>query len=66
MIYRPSPVEIRKVDRVNFTLKRWIRLPHKVFLGWIETSVDLREPTPVPFLWESELKEGFYWADLTH
>lgn len=49
-----------------FTTKRWLKLPSRIYLGWIKTSVDLREATPLPFLREDELKPNFYWEDLIH
>ena len=66
MLYRPPLVDMLKVDRENFTVKRWIRLPSRIFLEWIKTPGGLREPTAVPFVWDRELKEGFYWTDLIH
>ena len=66
MLYRPSVSQMLKVDRINFTPRRWIKLPHQIFLGWIKNDGGLREPTPLPFLLEEELKPGFYWGDLIH
>jgi hypothetical protein len=66
MIYRPSVKKLIKQDLTNFTFKRWLRLPNQVFLNWIKTPVDIREPTPLPMGLRDELKAGYYWPELVH
>lgn len=64
MIYRPEkPWE---ASREIFTHKRWLKLPYKVFLNWIKTSVDIREPTPLPMCLQEQLKPGYHWPELIH
>jgi len=65
-MYRPAIRDFLKMDRINFTKLRWIRLPSQIYLGWIKTPVDLREPTPIPLSLNHALKEGYYWPELIH
>ena len=66
MLYRPARKDFFKVDRINFTNMRWIRLPHQIYLGWIGTKGGLREPTPLPVSLTGQLKEGYHWPELIH
>jgi len=66
MLYRPEVSQLIHLDMVSFTPKRWIKLPYRIFLHWIKNEGGLREPTPIPYLMESEMKPEYYWCDLIH
>lgn len=69
MLYRPSAHVIVGIIRSHkdvFTITRWLRLPHQIYLGWLKTPNMLREPTPSPILFEESLKPGFYFSEYVH
>ena len=65
-MYRPDDwVDQVGKTREVFTAKRWIRLPTQHRLNWIvimgnKHIYDLRQPTPMPWVYDGDLKEGFH------
>ena len=72
MIYRPdSFIERYKLYKKYegiFSNKRWLNLPHRIFLCWIECKElhSLREPTANPVLFDRDMKSDFYFLEYVH
>lgn len=68
MLFRPENlVSVYLKYQEAFSMARWARLPHRIYLKWIKCpDWQLREPTAEPILFQDEMKSGFHFLEFVH